>query len=71
MAEMTDRIKLTTPQRRVLANLLGGFRASSGLVGMSEMGGLTRTLWSLRRKGLLDSEDNLTEAGREMATRLK
>ena len=56
--------KLTPNQRRVLENLAAGRRADSHCVGRSEFGGLTATLASLHRAGLIDL-NGMTDAGRE------
>ncbi|CAB3717809.1 hypothetical protein [Achromobacter marplatensis] len=56
--------KLTPNQRRVLENLAAGRRADSHCVGRSEFGGLTGTIASLRRAGLMD-RNAITDAGRQ------
>lgn len=55
--------KLTPNQRRVLENLAAGRRADAHCVGRSEFGGLTATMASLHRAGLVD-RDGITAAGR-------
>lgn len=55
--------KLTDRQRRVLKNLATGLRADAHCVGRSEFGGLTATMASLYRAGLVDKA-GITEAGR-------
>ncbi|MGY6273501.1 hypothetical protein ACXIUT_27855 [Achromobacter denitrificans] len=55
--------KLTDRQRRVLENLAAGRRADSHCVGRSEFGGLTATMASLHRAGLVD-RNGITDAGR-------
>lgn len=57
--------KLTLAQRRALHNLVAGRPVNSGLVGMSEHGGLQSTLSALRRRRLIDGDERLTPAGRE------
>jgi hypothetical protein len=54
---------LSIAQRRVMRNLLAGRSASAGVEGMSGYGGLQGTLMSLRRRGLLDDDNELTPAG--------
>ncbi len=56
--------KLTPSQRRVLENLAAGRRADSHCSGRSQFGGLTATVASLHRAGLMDSK-GITDAGRE------
>jgi hypothetical protein len=54
--------RLTPSQARVLGNLRRGFPAHYGIYGRSAFGGLTRTMHSLRRLGLVDADGCLTEA---------
>ncbi|WP_238925130.1 hypothetical protein [Achromobacter insuavis] len=54
---------LTANQRRVLENLAAGRRADAHCSGRSEFGGLTATMASLRRAGLVDA-GGITHAGR-------
>lgn len=56
--------------RKALLNIAAGRRAGFGLYGMSANGGLCGTMLALRRRGLLDAENNLTEEGQQMVGRL-
>ncbi len=55
--------KLTHNQRRVLTNMASGLRADAHCYGRSEFGGLTATMASLHRAGLVDGK-GITDAGR-------
>lgn len=55
--------KLTENQRKVLTNLAAGQRADAHCYGQSAFGGLTGTMASLHRAGLLD-RNGITDAGR-------
>lgn len=57
--------KLTPRQAEALRNLKAGRHSSSGLRGMAEFGGHERVLWSLRRRGLIDDKNQITQAGSE------
>jgi len=48
----------------VLANLSRGAAPGCHCRGMSEFGGLQRTLYALRRRGLIAGDSELTDAGR-------
>lgn len=61
---------VSDPQFRVFRNLGRGDTAEAGLYGMAAMGGLTRTLASMRRRGWLTPRDQLTAAGREVCRQL-
>lgn len=51
--------KLTASQVAVILNLKAGKRPGAGLTGRSAHGGLSTTLLSLRRRGILDADDRL------------
>ena len=53
--------RLTYAQQRVLENLRDGKLASAGISGQSAFGGLTRTLWSLRRAKLITLDERRLE----------
>lgn len=54
--------------RKMLANLAAGRRLGYGFApGRSTSGGLSGTLLGLRRRGLLDAHNQLTEEGRKAA----
>lgn len=57
-------MKLTYPMFKVLDNLMRGKSAGCHCRGMSEFGGLTRTLAGLRRRELIDADHNVTDAGK-------
>lgn len=64
--------KLTLPSqagRRALLNLHRGRPAGHGLYGTAA-GGLQGTLTALRKRGLIDHTEQLTDAGRAMLNRL-
>lgn len=56
--------------RRVLLNLAAGRGSAHGLYGMSAHGGHSGTMVALRRRGLIDTSDQLTGAGNDMVARL-
>lgn len=56
--------KMTHAQWRVLRNLHTGRTSYDGLRGMGQFGGLTVTLWSMRKRGWIDAKEELTDAGR-------
>ena len=56
--------RLSPAQSAALSKIAAGKRASDGFRSQSEYGGLTGTLLSLRRRGLLDIHDAITPAGR-------
>ncbi|MFQ1062195.1 hypothetical protein [Bordetella trematum] len=60
---MSATKRLTQNQRRVLENLAAGRSADSHCFGRSAFGGLTATIASLHRSGLID-RDGITDAGR-------
>ena len=60
----------TQSGRKVLLNLAKGRPADFGLYGRSSYAHLPGTIWSLRRTGLLDHQNKLTEAGQQMVNRL-
>lgn len=62
--------KLSEPMIRVMLNLLRGKDPSYGREGRSEFGGLTRTLWALRVRKIIDDSGavcKLTELGQKLA----
>ena len=61
---MEKTLKLSPAQWHALFNLAKGRAPGYGLVGMSEMGGLVGTMASLYRRGLVDQDHRLTDAGR-------
>jgi len=58
-------MKLSKPQRRVLTNLVEGRPIYHGCKGKSFWGGLSHTIYALRRRKLIDAEGEITDAGRE------
>ena len=64
---MTDDVKLTPTQLQILRNIRDHDDAGRGFSGgMSQSGGVMRSLMSLWGKGLVDSRTGkLTEAGAE------
>jgi len=58
-------VKLSFAQLRALRGAAEG-NPASGIHGQSAHGGLTATLWSLRKRGLLNNDNALTDAGREV-----
>lgn len=60
----------TQSGRKALLNIAAGRPASHGLYGSSVYGGYRGTITSLRRRGLVTAENNLTEAGLQMVKRL-
>lgn len=64
--------KLTAAQRKVLENAVSGRKLYDGFPsGRSTAGGLTGTMLSLRRRGLIDHTHSITEAGRLALTEQK
>lgn len=64
--------KLPTPAgRRALLNIDAGRGSDFGISGRSAYGGHSGTMVALRRAGLVTLDEQLTEAGRAMAARLK
>lgn len=64
------RASVTLAQQRVFENLKAGREPYDGLYGMAAMGGLDRTLRSMRRRGWLTPRGLLTEAGRNVCKQL-
>ena len=63
--------KLPRPAgRKALLSIAAGRDSAYGLHGMSAMGGHCGTMLALRRAGLVTMDEQLTDAGREMVTRL-
>jgi len=60
-------VKLSGPMIQVLKNLAAGLSAGNHCRTMSDHGGVTRVMYALRRRGLIDLNSNLTDAGREAA----
>lgn len=58
-------IRLSAPQFRVLRNLSLGLPAEWSLRGRSQHGGHRAVLRALRVRGLIDSEGEITYAGRQ------
>jgi hypothetical protein len=56
-------MKISNAQRRVLENLRDGRKAHHHCRNRSDWGGLTGTITSLHRHGLLDSDGNISAAG--------
>lgn len=64
-------VKLPTQSgRKALLNIAAGRPGSHGLYGRSAHGGFCGTMASLRSRGLITADNKLTEAGRQMVTRL-
>lgn len=59
--------KLSDAMRAVLRNLSVGKPADFGQSGMSAAGGLTGTMRALRKRGLVDNNGTITQAGRDAA----
>ena len=59
------KTKLSANQRRVLLNRISGLPIYHHCRGRSGYGGLARTVESLRRHGLLDQNNDITELGRD------
>lgn len=58
---------MTRPSPAMLAamrNLAAGKRPNAGLSGRSAHGGLSGTMVALRRRGWINAEERLTDAGR-------
>jgi hypothetical protein len=62
--------RLSTPMCRVLFYLREGMPQWSGCSTMGDYGGLDSTMKALRRRGLVDRENKLTEKGKEAADAL-
>lgn len=60
-------MKLSRSMQRVLRHMLHGRSPYTGVKGLSEHGGMARTMYALRRRGLLDHNDELTPAGSSAA----
>ena len=58
-------MKLNWPSLRTLEDLAAGRCADARVNGRSAYGGLFRVLWCLRRKGLINENDEITTTGRE------
>ena len=57
---------MTDSQYRVLGNLVRGDKITAGAHGgRTAMGGLNRTLFALRRRGWIDEDEQITDAGRK------
>lgn len=63
---MADRVKLTSAQLRAMTDVRDHGNAGFSLIGRSAFGGLTKTCASLRRLGLFDKQNELTDAGRAL-----
>jgi hypothetical protein len=61
---------VTDAQRRVLVNLRLGREVYDGLCGMAAMGGLTSTLASMRKRGWLSGQNQLTIDGNELCDQI-
>ena len=59
-------IRLSRAQWRVLRNLNEGLLAEFGLRGRSEFGGHVSVMQSLRVRGLVDADGEITDAGRAL-----
>jgi hypothetical protein len=57
------RVRLTPAQHAALCNLVAGRESWHGLRGRSAHGGHSWTIVSLRKNGLIDANDSITEAG--------
>ena len=68
-------MRLSEPMRIVLHNMATGIPAANHVHGMSASGGFVRTMYALRRRGLIDHDDQLTPEGKrvglEIAARRK
>lgn len=60
----------TQSGRKALLNLAAGRPCSYGLYGSSAHGGDHGTMVSLRNRGLISADGQLTEAGQQMISRL-
>lgn len=58
-----ERYELTGAMEKALLNALRGRQLSDGLKGRSAHGGLSKTVLALRRRGLLDRQNRITERG--------
>ena len=57
---------LAWPSKRTLQDLAAGRGADDRVSGRSEHGGLTTVMACLRRRGLIDRDDNVTPKGMEL-----
>jgi len=57
-------MKVSEAQKRVLGHLEAGRQAHHHCRSNSDWGGLSHTLIALRKRGLLDKDGRLTDAGR-------
>jgi len=63
----TPAVRISLTQRRILANARHGRHLDAGRApGMSAAGGWDSSIRSCRRRGWLDGQDRLTEAGAQV-----
>ena len=62
--DMGEPYKLSEAQRGALQDLAAGLDPTRRLSGRSEFGGYARTLTSLTRRGWVDPQGRITDAGR-------